>query len=87
MVASKLRQSLARLGEGWTVFIDTDHLAASGIGKLALCAATKILVPLSTDDLDFKRMFYDPTGHSLVEAIKGLREKSQLHGKLHCSTA
>jgi len=83
-VASKLRQSLARLGEGWTVFIDTDHLAASGIGKLALCAASKILVPLSTDDLDFKRMFYDPTGHSLVEAIKGLREKSQLHGKLHC---
>ena len=49
-VASKLRQSLARLGEGWTVFIDTDHLAASGIGKLAMCAATKILVPLSTDD-------------------------------------
>ena len=83
-VASKLRQSLARLGKGWTVFIDTDHLAASGIGKLALCAASKILVPLSTDDLDFKRMFYDPTGHSLVEAIKGLREKSQLHGKLHC---
>ena len=49
-----------------------------------MCAATKILVPLSTDDLDFKRMFYDPTGHSLVEAIKGLREKSQLHGKLDC---
>ena len=53
-----------------------------------MCAATKILVPLSTDDPRLEADVLRPDGaHSLVEAIKGLREKSQLHGKLHCSTA
>ena len=81
MVASKLRQP-GLAGEPGAARGGLDRLHRHRPG--AVCAATKILVPLSTDDLDFKRMFYDPTGHSLVEAIKGLREKSQLHGKLHC---
>ena len=47
LAAQQLKQAFARLSGDWTVFADTDHLAASPLSKLAFGALERIVVPLS----------------------------------------
>jgi cellulose biosynthesis protein BcsQ len=68
-VAQRLRQALSALSSEWVVFIDTDHLAASPLTKVALGAADQTLIPLSLDEGDFSRMFEDATGNALFTDV------------------
>jgi hypothetical protein len=69
LAAQQLKQAFARLSGDWTVFADTDHLAASPLSKLAFGALERIVVPLSLDQGDFSRLFHDPTGNSLFTDV------------------
>jgi hypothetical protein len=67
--AQQLKLAFERLSGDWTVFADTDHLAASPLTKLAFGALERIVVPLSLDQGDFSRMFNDPTGNALFKDV------------------
>ena len=68
--ARALRAAIARLpGDFGAVFVDTDHLAACALTKLALAACEKVVVPLSFDDGDFNRLFQDVTGNALFTDV------------------
>ena len=51
------------------VFVDTDHLAASPLTKLALGAVDDVVIPLSLDEGDFQRMFEDATSNALFSDV------------------
>lgn len=68
--ARKLRVALEALPDDFgAVFVDTDHLAACVLTKLALASCEKVIVPLSFDDGDFNRLFQDVTGNALFTDV------------------
>jgi cellulose biosynthesis protein BcsQ len=68
--ARKLRVALDALPDDFgAVFVDTDHLAACVLTKLALASCEKVIVPLSFDDGDFNRLFQDVTGNALFTDV------------------
>jgi hypothetical protein len=68
--ARKLKRSLEGLPPDFdAVFVDTDHLAACVLTKMALAACDKAIVPLSFDDGDFNRLFQDVTGNALFSDV------------------
>jgi hypothetical protein len=68
--AKRLRLAIDALPEPFqAVFVDTDHLAACVLTKLALACCAKTVVPLSFDDGDFNRLFQDVTGNALFVRI------------------
>ena len=68
--ARALRAAVAALpGDFGAVFIDTDHLAACVLTKLALATCESCVVPLSFDDGDFNRLFQDVTGNALFADV------------------
>ena len=67
--AQQLKLAFERLSGDWTVFADTDHLAANPLTKLAFGALERIVVPLSLDQGDFSRLFHDPTGNALFKDV------------------
>jgi cellulose biosynthesis protein BcsQ len=70
--ARKLRVALDALPDDFgAVFVDTDHLAACVLTKLALASCEKVIVPLSFDDGDFNRLFQDVTGQRAVHGRDG----------------
>jgi hypothetical protein len=52
-----------------TVFVDTDHLSACVLTKLALASVKSVVVPLSFDDVDFNRLFQDVTKNALFQDV------------------
>lgn len=64
--AERLRRALVSLPGEWIVFVDTDHLAASPLTKLALATVENTIVPLSLDEGDFSRLFRDPSRNALL---------------------
>ena len=52
-----------------TVFVDTDHLSACVLTKLALASVKYVVVPLSFDDVDFNRLFQDVTQNALFQDV------------------
>jgi hypothetical protein len=68
--ARALRAAVSALpGDFGAVFIDTDHLAACVLTKLALATCESCVVPLSFDDGDFNRLFQDVTGNALFADV------------------
>ena len=68
--ARALRAAFEALpGDFGAVFVDTDHLAACVLTKLALATCEKVIVPLSFDDGDFNRLFQDVTGNALFADV------------------
>jgi len=67
--AQELKKALAALSDDWIVFVDTDHLSAAPLTKLALGAVGCSIVPLSLDKADFNRLFEDPTGNALFMSV------------------
>ena len=68
--ALKLRAAVDALpGDFAAVFVDTDHLAACVLTKMALAVCQKAVVPLSFDDGDFNRLFQDVTGNALFTDV------------------
>eukprot|EP00658_Telonema_sp_P-2_P071573 TRINITY_DN60815_c0_g1_i2.p1 TRINITY_DN60815_c0_g1~~TRINITY_DN60815_c0_g1_i2.p1 ORF type:complete len:389 (-),score=83.68 TRINITY_DN60815_c0_g1_i2:243-1409(-) len=67
--ASALRAAIKQLPGEWVVLMDTDHLTASPLSKLALGCADQTVVPLSLDEGDFRRMYEDPTGNALLTDV------------------
>ena len=67
--AKALREALDNLDGEWHVFVDTDHLAASPLTKLALGAVDDVVIPLSLDEGDFQRMFEDATSNALFSDV------------------
>lgn len=69
-VAQKLRAAVDALPADFdAVMIDTDHLAACVLTKLALAVCKSVVVPLSFDDGDFNRLFQDVTGNALFTNV------------------
>ena len=69
-VACKLRAAVDALPADFdAVIIDTDHLAACVLTKLALAVCKSVVVPLSFDDGDFNRLFQDVTGNALFTDV------------------
>ena len=63
--------------------VDTDHLAACVLTKMALATCDSVVVPLSFDDGDFNRLFQDVTGNSLfTDVMIPMRAKSQLRARV-----
>jgi cellulose biosynthesis protein BcsQ len=52
-----------------TIFVDTDHLSACVLTKLALASVKSVVIPLSFDDVDFNRLFQDVTGNALLQDV------------------
>lgn len=65
----RLRQALSTLPGEWIVLVDTDHLAASPLTKLALSVVNNTIVPISLDEGDFDRLFADPTDNALITDV------------------
>ena len=60
------RDAVQALPEAFdAIFVDTDHLAACVLTKLAFAAMDSIVIPLSYNDMDFNRLFADITGNGL----------------------
>ena len=51
------------------IFVDTDHLAACVLSKLAFAAMDSIVIPLSYNDMDFNRLFMDITENALFTDV------------------
>ena len=69
-VAQKLRAAIDALpSEFDAVMIDTDHLAACVLTKLALAVCKSVVVPVSFDDGDFNRLYQDVTGNALFTDV------------------
>lgn len=65
------------------VFVDTDHLAACVLTKLALASCESVVVPLSFDDGDFNRLFQDVTGNALfTDVMIPMKAKGQLRARV-----
>ena len=67
--AGALREGLDNLEGEWHVFVDTDHLAASHLTKLALGAVDDVVIPLNLDEGDFQRLFEDATCNALFTDV------------------
>jgi cellulose biosynthesis protein BcsQ len=67
--AAALRKGLDNLDGEWHVFVDTDHLAASHLTKLALGAVDDVVIPLNLDEGDFQRLFEDATCNALFTDV------------------
>ena len=64
------------------VMIDTDHLAACVLTKLAFAAADSIVIPLSYNDMDFNRLFSDGTGNSLFGVLLAMDSAGTLKARI-----
>lgn len=61
------------------VFVDTDHLSACVLTKLAFAAMDAIVIPLSYNDMDFNRLFADITKNALItDVLREMHERGQL---------
>ena len=82
--AQRLRAAVASLpAEFEAVMVDTDHLAACVLTKMALATCDSVVVPLSFDDGDFNRLFQDVTGNSLfTDVMIPMRAKAQLRARV-----
>lgn len=67
--ARVLHEAFDDLEGDWHVFVDTDHLAASPLTKIALGATKDVVIPLSLDEGDFQRMFEDATSNALFADV------------------
>lgn len=67
--ASALHEAFDDLEGDWHVFVDTDHLAASPLTKIALGATKDVVISLSLDEGDFQRMFEDATSNALFADV------------------
>ena len=83
-VACKLRAAVDALPADYdAVMIDTDHLAACVLTKLALAVCKSVAVPLSFDDGDFNRLFTDVTGNSLfTDVMIPMNDKGYLRARV-----
>jgi len=65
------------------IFIDTDHLAACVLSKLAFAAMDSIVIPLSYNDMDFNRLFSDITENALfTDVLIGMDQIEQLQARV-----
>ena len=65
------------------IFVDTDHLAACVLTKLAFASMDSIVIPLSYNDMDFNRLFADITGNGLfTDVLKNMNESGHLRARV-----
>ena len=77
------RDAVERLPKEFgAVMIDTDHLAACVLTKLAFSAADSIVIPLSYNDMDFNRLFSDGTGNSLFSVLLAMDSAGMLKARI-----
>lgn len=70
-------------GDFDAIFVDTDHLAACVLTKLAFASMNSIVIPLSYNDMDFNRLFADITGNGLfTDVLKNMNENGQLRARV-----
>lgn len=68
--AKEMKKAIVALPKEFdTVFVDTDHLSACVLTKLALASVKSVVVPLSFDDVDFNRLFQDVTKNALFQDV------------------
>lgn len=78
------RDAIERLpSEFGAVMIDTDHLAACILSKLAFSAVDSIVIPLSYNDMDFNRLFSDGTGNGLFFVLSEMSKRGLLKARIH----
>ena len=82
--AQRLRAAVANLpAEFEAVLVDTDHLAACVLTKMALATVDSVVVPLSFDDGDFNRLFQDVTGNALfTDVMIPMKAKNMLRARV-----
>ncbi len=78
------RDAVQALPEAFdAIFVDTDHLAACVLTKLAFAAMDSIVIPLSYNDMDFNRLFADITGNGLfTDVLRTMDEQGQLRARV-----
>jgi cellulose biosynthesis protein BcsQ len=70
-------------GDFDAIFVDTDHLAACVLTKLAFASMDSIVIPLSYNDMDFNRLFADITGNGLfTDVLKSMNESGHLRARV-----
>lgn len=70
-------------GDFDAIFVDTDHLAACVLTKLAFASMDSIVIPLSYNDMDFNRLFADITGNGLfTDVLKNMNESGHLRARV-----
>jgi len=70
-------------GDFDAIFVDTDHLAACVLTKLAFASMDSIVIPLSYNDMDFNRLFADITGNGLfTDVLKNMNENGHLRARV-----
>jgi hypothetical protein len=80
--AQELRKALDALAGDWIVFLESDHLTGSATSRLAMAVATRLVVPLSTSEADFSRLFNDPTGNSLIAVMEDMVATGRLRARI-----